>query len=233
MVKRIAIIPARGGSKRLPRKNILEFFGKPLLAWTVEAARESQAFEHVIVSTEDREIAEIARSVGAEVPFLRESHHDDQSTASQATIAAVQQAIDHYQESYDVVAQLMPNCPLRTAADITGALTAFDAAEAEFQISCMQFGWMNPWWALQLDETGQGKPLFPEALKRRSQDLPPLYCPSGAIWIARCNALLEAGTFYGPGQRFEPMFWVAGIDIDNNEDLEFARAAFILRSRTH
>jgi CMP-N-acetylneuraminic acid synthetase len=93
-VKHIAIILARGGSKRLPRKNILDFHGKPLLAWTVEAALHSGKFDRVLVSTDDREIADIARSFGAEVPFLRKIAAGDHASSSEATLAALQQAED-------------------------------------------------------------------------------------------------------------------------------------------
>jgi N-acylneuraminate cytidylyltransferase len=229
LVTRIAIIPARGGSKRIPRKNIVDFCGKPMLAWTVEAARASEAFARVVVSTEDREIADVARAAGADVPFLRAAHHDDVADVSQATLAALQQATGHFGERYDGVVQLMANCPLRTAADITAALAAFDASGADFQISCTRFGWLNPWWAIERDGAGRGKPLFPAAMERRSQELPPLYCPTGAIWIARGAALQQAGTFYGPGHRFEPLDWISAVDIDEADDMAFARAAYAVR----
>jgi N-acylneuraminate cytidylyltransferase len=133
-------------------------------------------------------------------------------------------------EQYDVVFQLMPNCPLRGASDILAARAAFDSSSADFQISCTRFGWLNPWWALKLNGTGAGERLFPEQALQRSQDQEPLYCPTGAIWIARAAQLTAAGTFYGAGHRFEPMPLLSAIDIDDAHDLEFARAAFVLRN---
>lgn len=228
MVTRIAVIPARGGSKRLPRKNLVEFFGKPMLVWTIEAALETRLFDRVLVSTEDAAIAEIARRHGASVPFLRDRHFDDFSTVSDVTLTALRQSAELLGETYDLVMQLMPNCPLRDTADIRAALAQFETGGADFQISCVRFGWMNPRWAFERAE-GRGRPLFPEAAQRRSQDLPPLYCPTGAIWIAHVDALRRSGTFYGPGQRFEPLSWISAVDIDDEDDLAFARAAYLVK----
>jgi len=222
----IAIIPARGGSKRIPRKNIVEFFGRPLIAWTIQAALDCGAFDRCVVSTDSEEIAAVSRSLGAEAPFLRERHADDNAPSSLATLAALAQSEAHFDETYDIVVQLMPNCPLRSVADITEALQAFRERGADFQISCVAYGWLNPWWAVELDADSRPKPLFPEQRVVRSQDLPPLYCPTGAIWIARSDRLREASTFYGPGHIFRPMAWQTGIDIDDEADLDMAKALF-------
>lgn len=226
-MKHIAIILARGGSKRLPRKNILAFHGKPMLAWTVEAALQSCQFDQVLVSTDDPEIADIARAFGAAVPFLRDSAADDITPSSEATLAALRQAEQHWGEQFDVVSQLMANCPLRDAEDITAAAQNFIDRGAESQISCFRFGWMNPWWAAKLDEQGTPDYLFPEARVARSQDLPPLYCPSGAIWMARAPALKSAKTFYVPSHIFHALSWISAMDIDDAEDLEMAKACFL------
>lgn len=229
LVKHIAVILARGGSKRLPRKNILEFHGKPLLAWTIEAALESACYQRVLVSTDDPEIAGIARSYGAEVPFLRNVAADDISPSSEATLAALDQAEKHWGERYEFVSQLMANCPLRSSSDINDAVDNFLRRGADFQISCFRFGWMNPWWAARLDDEQRPDFLFPEARAQRSQDLPPLYCPSGAIWIANSSELRQSRTFYGRSHIFHPMDWMSAMDIDDAEDLLMARACFLAR----
>jgi N-acylneuraminate cytidylyltransferase len=226
---RVAVIPARGGSRRIPRKNVVDFHGKPMLTWTVEAAAGSGAFERIVVSTEDAGIAAIARDAGAEVPFLRRAHFDDHAHASTVTVDVLAQLREHFGEDYRQVVQLMPNCPLRTAGDIAAAVAAFEAGGAEFQISCARFGMMSAWWALKRDPEGGGHPMFPEALALRSQDLPPLYYPSGAIWIAKAAALVRHGDFYGPGYRLEPLSWISAVDIDDPDDLDFARAAWLVR----
>lgn len=229
--KCIAIIPARGGSKRIPRKNIVDFFGKPMIAWTIEAAQKSGYFERILVSTDDEEIAQVARDHGASVPFLRTECADDHSPVSQATLASLKQAEAFWDTSFDTVVQLMPNCPLRNADDIALAIEAFKSKQAVFQISCFKFGWMNPWWAVRLNEQGRGEKLFSEAVSARSQDLPELYCPTGAIWLAQAASLKKTGTFYGVGHVFDPMHWTSAVDIDDYEDMEMAKVVWIMRNQ--
>lgn len=224
--KAIAIIPARGGSKRIPGKNIVDFQGKPMIAWTIEAAKISGCFDRILVSTDDQNVAEVAVSYGAEAPFLRDSYSDDYSPVSEATTAALRQAVAYWKEDYDLVVQLMANCPLRTGQDIHHAIEAFSDNDREFQISCFKFGWMNPWWAVTLEADMQPKRLFPDAAMKRSQDLPELYCPTGAIWIAKAEKLLQHKTYYGPNYVFEPMPWISAVDIDDYDDLMFARSIF-------
>lgn len=230
--KNIAIILARGGSKRLPGKNVLSFHGKPMLAWSVIAAIESGEFARVVVSTDDDGIAEIGRRYGAEVPFLRSGAADDLASSSSATALALQQAEEHWGERYSCVAQLMANCPLRDATDIRDSMKAFAIKNSPSQLSCFRFGWMNPWWAFKLDETRRHEYLFPDAIKARSQDLPHLYCPSGALWIASASQFKEHGTFYMPGHTFYPLSWVSALDIDDAADLQMAQSAFLVKGES-
>jgi len=228
MTKAIAVIPARGGSKRVPKKNVMDFMGKPMIAWTIEAALRSSVFSRVLASTDDKGIAEVAKQYGAEVPFLREGNSNDFTPVGEATVGAVKQAEDHWSEEYDVVVQLLSNCPIRNADDISVSYKQFCKSSPSFQISCFKFGWMNPWWATKLNCDYVPEFLFPEALKKRSQDLDDLYCPTGAIWIADKQALVDNKTFYGPGHIFYPIDWKSAVDIDDYEDLDFAKAVFLL-----
>ncbi|WP_296176337.1 cytidylyltransferase domain-containing protein [Psychrobacter sp. UBA2769] len=229
MVKRrIAIIPARGGSKRIPKKNITDFNGLPMIAWTIKAAEESKLFDRILVSTDDPEMAEISKQFGAEVPFLRTDCADDYSTASAATICALQQAMDYWQEEYNVVVQLMANCPLRTSEDIKTLVSVFETEQRTAQISCFEYGWMNPWWAATIDEVGRPKQIFSDTLTQRSQDLPKLYCPTGAIWISTVKALVTHKTFYSPDHTFEPISLKSAMDIDSYEDLKIANALLLV-----
>lgn len=225
--RNIAIIPARGGSKRIPRKNVIDFKGQPMIGWSIMAAKQSGVFDRILVSTDDPEIAQVAVRFGAEVPFLRQEFADEYSTISEATVSALQQAMDYWQEQYSTVVQLMANCPLRTSVDIQAALSSFEKHNRISQISCFEYGWMNPWWATTLDECGQPTPLFPDALKERSQDLPKLYCPTGSIWISKADALLTHKSFYSPQHMFEPMSLKSAMDIDDYEDLKVAKALSI------
>lgn len=231
LVSQIAIIPARGGSKRIPRKNIVPFRGRPMISWTISAALESEVFDTVLVSTDDPEIAEVARSEGADVPFLRQDHADDHSPVSAAVLTALDQAESSFGRRYETVAQLMPNCPLRGARDIRAAWDRFQDGPHLFQISCFAFNWMNPWWAARLKANGEPDWLFPEARLSRSQDLQRLYCPTGAIWIVQSEAFRAAGTFYGPGHVMVPMPWIAAVDIDDVHDLLMAEAMAIVAER--
>lgn len=228
---RIAVIPARSGSKRIPGKNIIDFNGRPMIAWTIDAARESQLFDRIVVSTDDDRIASVARDCGVEVPFLRDDFADDHTPVSDATLHALEQSERHFGESYQSVCQLMANCPIRAADDIVDAYRAFDESDADFQISCFRFGWMNPWWAVRLDDVSRPTWLFPEIIGKRSQDLDELYCPTGAIWLAATQPLKQAGTFYGPDFRFHPLNWQSALDIDDKNDLEMAAVVASLTAK--
>ena len=225
--RRIAIIPARGGSKRIPKKNITDFNGLPMIAWTIKAAEESKLFDRILVSTDDSTIAEVAINAGAEVPFLRTDCADDYSTVSEATTFALQQAMEYWNEEYNVVVQLMPNCPLRTSADIQLLVSTFEAKKRTAQISCFEYGWMNPWWAATINDEGRPTQVFSETLIQRSQDLPKLYCPTGSIWISTVKALLAHRTFYSPDHTFEPISLKSAMDIDSYEDLKIANALLL------
>jgi N-acylneuraminate cytidylyltransferase len=227
----ISIIPARGGSKRISHKNIIDFFGKPLIAWTIEAAIESKLFEVVLVSTEDEEIAQISRDYGADVPFLREKHFDDHSTVSMVTSHALEQAKLFYRKEFGVVCQLMANCPIRDASDIKAAYQNFVEEKNNFQISSFSFGWMNPWWAYQINDQELPVPLFKEALLKRSQDLPDLQCPTGAVWIAKVDEFEKCHNFYGPSFRFCEMSWTSAVDIDDYRDIEMAKSIYLMKSQ--
>ncbi|MBV6518759.1 MAG: CMP-N,N'-diacetyllegionaminic acid synthase [Candidatus Brocadia fulgida] len=230
-IKTVAVIPARGGSKRIPGKNLMNFMGKPLIVWTIEAALRAGIFQRIVVSTDDEKVAAVATGHGIEVPFLRKEASDDVSPVSAATISALKQAGKFWNEEYDVVIQLMANCPLRGSAEIGEAYHNFVKHDFCFQLSAFRFGWMNPWWAAKINSDHRPEFIFPEALKKRSQDLDALYCPTGAIWIARVDKLLQENTFYGNDYRFFPMDWKAAVDIDTYEDVEFAKALYTV-SRT-
>lgn len=218
----LAVIPARGGSKRLPRKNVLLLAGEPLIAHSIRAAITSGVFDKVVVSTDDLEIAEVARRYGAEVPFMRDPHlADDHTPVSQATVDAVTRLLAHG-FTFDRVAQLMPNCPLRNADDVRDSLAAFDAQAFASQVSVTRYGWQNPWWALERGPDGAARPLFQEQLMRRSQDLPALFCPTGAVWWADATALMNHGTFHLHERALFELPWHRAVDIDDSDDFELA-----------
>lgn len=220
--KVLAVIPARGGSKRIPKKNIHPLVGKPLVAWTIEASLKSGLFEDVVVSTDSPEIAAISREYGASTPFNREAYADAHSPSSLVSVDAVNQL----DKEYDIVVQLLPSCPLRSAETIIESYTNFIEKDYDFQLSCFKFGWMNPWWAYKIADE-KPSPVFSDDLRnRRSQDQEELFCPSGAIWIAKTAKLLEAQTFYGEDFRMHPIPWKEAVDIDEYDDLAMAEVLY-------
>jgi pseudaminic acid cytidylyltransferase len=223
----IAIIPARGGSRRIPHKNIKCLADKPIIAYTIAAALESSQFERVVVSTDSQEIAQVARQYGAEVPFLRDKElADDFAPVSSVTADALLR-LDPQGDKFDSVAQLMANCPLRTAADVRDSYRQFETTCAESQISVVRYGWQNPWWAMRQNERFELEPVFKEQGTARSQDLPDLYCPTGAIWWARTVVLRQTKTFHVERRTGWEIPWQRGIDIDTFED--WAVAEVLLR----
>lgn len=227
----IAVIPARGGSRRIKGKNIYPLLGKPLIGYTIDAALKSNCFERVFVATDSQEISDVAIELGAEAPFLRSKYNDSDSPVSLATIAFVDELVSGgYTSSPDTVTQLFAVCPLITSADIKKSIFSYQANQRVFQISCAPFATGNPWWAFRLGKDNTAQWLFHEALSKRSQDLPKTFFPTGAIWIAQWDALLKANTFYGPSVKYEPISVECGIDIDWVEDLNYAERLLRLRS---
>ncbi len=231
----LAVIPARGGSKRIPRKNIKMLQGKPMIAYTIEAALQSGVFEKVIVSTDDAEIAEISRAFGAEVPFVREaSLADDHTPASLVTLNALEK-LDPDSTKYKYISQLMPNCPLRDAADIQKSFEQFRNNDADTQLSINRFGWLNPWWAFKMaennDSTRQNAldPLFPEAFKTRSQDLDTLYALTGALWWAKTDVLRREKTFHTSSRTGFELSWQHALDIDDEDDWKMAEVLMAMQ----
>jgi pseudaminic acid cytidylyltransferase len=224
----IAIIPARGGSKRIPNKNIRPLAGRPIIAHTIIAALESCLFERVVVSTDSPEIAGVARQYGAEVPFLRDEALADDFTPVSAVTADVLIRLDPAAVKYESVAQLMPNCPLRTAHDVSDSYKHFQKTGAQTQISVVRYGWQNPWWAMRLDELGELRPLFQEQITARSQDLPELFCPTGAIWWAQSTTFRRSKTFHQQNRTGWEIPWQRGLDIDSFEDWAMAEVLFRL-----
>jgi N-acylneuraminate cytidylyltransferase len=192
--------------------------GKPLLAYTVEAAIDSGLFGQVVVSTDSEAIAGVARSYGATVPFLRkEDLADDITPVSLATLDALER-LDPEGNSYRYVAQLMPNCPLRTAEDVRESFKQFIQSGAPAQLSVARFGWQNPWWSMRRNAAYELTPLFETHITERSQDLPELFYPTGAIWWARADTLRQEKTFHVAGRTGWEIPWQRAADIDTEAD---------------
>lgn len=224
----IAIIPARGGSKRVPGKNTRTLRGKPAIAYSIEAAIQSGLFDRVVVTTDSESIADVARKYRADVPFIRGADlADDATPVSLATLDALQR-VDPEGTRYRYVAQLMANCPLRTADDVRSSCKQFVATGASAQISVMPYGFMNPWWAVTVDSAHRLQHVHPEKLGRNSQDLPDIYCPTGAIWWATADALRNERTFHTADKTGWIIPWQRGIDVDTQNDWEMLETLVLM-----
>jgi CMP-N-acetylneuraminic acid synthetase len=217
----IALIPARSGSKRLPGKNVRPFFGHPMLAYSISAALHSRLFAKVIVSSDDPAIGRIAEWYGA-VFVLRPPALATDSAQLVDVARHVLDVLRGRGVEPEAICQCMPNCPLVRSADIVEHWRIFSDGDRLFQISVVPYRGVYPHWAIVLDDRQGGRWLFGERNLARSQDLPPAFCPTGAIWWARTKDLLVQNAFYGSPFCLAPMDANRGIDIDDEEDLKLA-----------
>lgn len=219
--KILAIIPARAGSKRIKNKNIVSFKGKPMIVQTLKVAMKCKYIDKIVVSSESKKILNICKKEGVDTPFLRQKAFDDKSPIQDATIACIEQS-EKYFGKYDVVVQLMANCPLRKIKTLNDSIKNFFKNKKKSQISFFEYAFANPWWAHKIINK-KIIPIDKKNIIRRSQDLAKLYCPTGSIWISKINTLKKYGTFYSPSYGYYIMSFIEAIDIDNFEDLEIAK----------
>lgn len=219
----LAIIPARGGSKALPRKNLLPLGGKPLIAWTIEAAQQAKTIDRLVLTSDDDEIIEAARGFGCEVPFLRPEHlaRDESPMAG-----VVEHVLASLEEDYDYLVLLQPTAPARLAADIDEAVARCVEAAAPACVTVCEAA-ESPYWMYQLDDDRRLSPLLGglEPPGRR-QDLPMHYVLNGAVYVASCEWFHSHNTFFGDGTISHVMPRDRSLDIDTPEDLEWARWRF-------
>jgi CMP-N,N'-diacetyllegionaminic acid synthase len=233
----LAVITARGGSTTLPRKNILPFCGKPMIAYSIEAAlaaRQSGApIDRVIVSTEDAEIADISREFGADVPFMRPPELAKSDTPS---LPVVQHAIAFAEQergmAYDWILLLQPTSPLRTEGDILAALGLVAEPGTTAVVSITNANISHPR-KLKLIEGGILRPFQDDGFQPvRRQDFGyDVYKTNGAIYLARRDVLMQEGSFYGDCPR--PLIMPAERSIDIDTQLDFDMAEFLYRRRQH
>lgn len=216
----LAVIPARGGSKGLPRKNILSFNGRPLLAYSIEAAQRCPLVDRCVVTTEDAEIKATALAYGAEVI--------DRPSAFSTDSARTHEAARHVLETVrsdgplpEILVLLQPTSPLRTAAHLTECLETFLASEATCAISVTEAE-HHPYKTFLL-EGGRLLPLFnAESIEMPRQSLPAVYRPNGAIFAIYSRVFLDTGNFYTPPALAYRMPADASVDIDTAFDFSMA-----------
>lgn len=228
----LAIIPARGGSKRLPRKNCLPFLGKPLFVWTCEAAHQSGCFDRILVSTEDAEIAEIARTHGFAVDNRPPELATDLAGTTDVCLELLER-LERQGERYDVIALLYPTAPLRNAGDIRSMMRLISRDDTDFVHAVTSFEG-NPYQLLYQNAGGYLVPAWPLLVQKKSQELPPPLRGNGSTYLAKTDALKHAGTFYGARLRGYRMDRLRSADIDTREDFAMLTAfASILKENSH
>jgi CMP-N,N'-diacetyllegionaminic acid synthase len=215
----LTLITARGGSKGLPRKNILLVGGKPLIAWTILAALDSIAGDNVILSSDDDEIMEIAKTWGCKVPFRRPKEFASDTSSS---IDVVFHALDQF-PGYDYIVLLQPTSPLRTAADIDAAFDLMLSTGAPSCISVCETD-QSPYLMYRIIDQSKVESLLPGGVSAsRRQDLKPVYIVNGAIYIARVDWLRKSKNFVEEGSVAYVMPRERSLDIDDADDFDVFR----------
>lgn len=217
----LAIIPARGGSKRVPRKNMLALAGRPLIAWTIEAALKSSYIDTVVVTSDDDEILAVSAKWGASIIKRPDHLADDTAT----TFDAIKHAIDSMQKQYDFIVLLQPTSPLRNATHIDESIELLLAKQSDAVISVCPMD-HSPLWSNTLPDDGNMRGFLPDViLNKRSQDLETYYRLNGAIYICRADKLLNEKTFFIKNNIFAyKMDKEDSVDIDENIDFKIAEA---------
>lgn len=223
----LAIIPARGGSKGLPGKNIMKLCGKPLIAWSIETAKFCSGIDRVLVSTDDKEIIEISKKCGAEVPFKRPAKLANDNAS---TINVVFHTIDWFKEHQNFrpgyILLLQPTSPLRSVEDIKSAMQMLSDKNVRAVVSVCETD-HHPWWSNALPEDRNMKNFIrPEILNRPRQALPIFYRLNGAIYLAETDYLYEHNGFLGSDTFAYEMPKGRSIDIDSIFDFKLASLLF-------
>lgn len=222
----IAIIPARGGSKRIPHKNLKSFCGQPMIAYAINAAKNSGCFEQIVVSTDDSEIADVARSLGAYVPFLRSSElSDDYVGTTPVTVNTIERLRDEVGLESDHYCCIYATVPLLEGSSLRQGYEQLLANQADYVFSAAEFPFPIQR-ALRRDNDGFITPFHPDLIGQRSQDLEPAYQDAGQFYWGTQQAWLNGvGPFGGTGQALVlPRFKV--VDIDTPEDWQLAELLY-------
>lgn len=224
---KLAVIPARGGSKRIPRKNIKMFCGKPMIVWSIEAALQSGCFDEVIVSTDDEEIAAVAQEAGAKVPFMRPRELADDYTG---TIPVIRHAIQWFQsaeESVELVCCVYATAPFVRAEDIRRGLDTLLDTGCDYAFSATTYAFPIQR-AIRCTREGRVEMFYPEHFSTRSQDLEEAFHDAGQFYWGRAEAWLDGRVIFGPGSAPIVLPRHRVQDIDTMED--WTRAEWMFKA---
>ena len=224
---KLAVIPARGGSKRIPRKNIKEFCGQPMIAWSIQAAQASQCFDRILVSTDDTEIADVAKFYGAEVPFMRPKELSDDYTG---TIAVIAHAID-WQQNNDILPQavccLYATAPFVQAEDLQQGARILQDSQSEYAFSVTSYAFPIQR-AIRITSESRAQMFQPENFHTRSQDLEEAWHDAGQFYWGKAEAWLSGKPLFS--QESSPVILPRHRvqDIDTPED--WTRAEWLFKA---
>lgn len=226
-MKPLAIIPARGGSKRIPRKNIKNFLGKPIIAYSIEAALRSGLFEEVMVSTDDAEIAAVARQYGAQVPFLRSAATADDVATTADVLLEVIGKYEALGKHFEYACCLYPTAPLIETDAIKEAFALLQTHTYDSVFPVLQYSY--PIWRSLKIEAGKASMNWPEHLHSRSQDLPPAYHDAGQFYWFRVAAFSESKQLFTANSGAVVLSELAVQDIDSETDWQLAELKYKLK----
>lgn len=220
----IAIIPARGGSKRIPRKNVREFCGQPMIAWPIRAALASGLFDHIVVSTDDTEIAQVAREAGAEVPFMRPAELSDDHTGTTDVVVHALEWAENARLPVEAACCIYATAAFIAPDDLATSRQLL-SPECDYTFPAVRYG--HPPQRGFVDG-GNASPqlLQPEHQSTRTQDLPPVFHDAGQFYWGTRAAWVERRPFFGPRTRFVELPEWRAVDIDRPEDWSLAEALF-------
>jgi N-acylneuraminate cytidylyltransferase len=213
----LGLITARGGSKGIPRKNLVEVGDKPLIGWTIDAARNSKLLDRLVLSTDDEEIAAVAHALGCEIPFMRPPELAADASGSAEVVLDCLQRLPEY----DYLVLLQPTSPLRTVDDIDGAIRVCLDSQAPACVSVCDVE-ESPFWMYTLEASGGLKPILANRYARR-QELPPVYVLNGAVYVADTRWFATNRGFLGEGTIAYVMPRSRSLDIDTPADLQAFR----------
>jgi pseudaminic acid cytidylyltransferase len=222
---KIAVIPARGGSKRIPRKNVKEFCGKPIIAWSIQAAQASNLFAHTIVSTDDAEISLVARAWGAETPFVRPPELSDDHTGTTEVVAHATRWALSQGWNVSSVCCLYATAPFVSAGDLMRGLAALESGDWRYSFSAAEFA-APIFRAFRQSPSGGVQMFFPEHYLARSQDLPVALHDAGQFYWGTTEAWLQKAQIFAPSSVPVMMPRARAQDIDTLEDWAFAESLF-------
>ena len=221
--KFLAIIPARGGSKRLPKKNILNLAGKPMIAWTIEAALGSKYIDRVVVSTDSKDIAKISRDYGADVPFKRPNEFATDSASSVDVVINTLNSLNRTGEEYDYIILLQPTSPLRTTYDIDKAIMLLQAGKINAVISASKVECSHLWFNTPFDNEILSNSIGGSFICNQNKGSGKCYMLNGAIYICSTrNFLMEKTFFLKKGVSIYEMKKERSIDIDESHDFKIS-----------